>query len=446
MRPGRIVFHLDSGSIWYVRDSMTSPFEIPYASIPTSAWPFVPVLGRLSLAVAIGVFIGLERELNGKVGVRTFALTALLGCLAGLVGPPLPAIALALVALFILIMNWREWTVRAKLVLTTSVALPIVALCGVLCGQGHLFTPVAAGVFVAALLAWKQPLTGFAHGITEKEVRAAILLAILSVIVLPVLPDHPVDPWGLIDPRSNWISVVIIAGLGFVNYILMRLLGPRGMEITAFFGGLVNSRKVVVELITRLRESGDELLPVACRGLMLATGAMALRNTLIVAMLARAAAPRCAVPMGLMVLASGLLWKLQPQPPRTDHAKALALESPFSLSAALQFGAVFLVLNILGALAQRHAGSASFYLVSALGGLLSSGSSIASAATLINHGEIPVQTGVNGIVISSVVSILINIPLVGRLAAPVRFKRRLMMALVLIAVAGCAGIAAVSAM
>jgi uncharacterized membrane protein (DUF4010 family) len=420
---------------------MTSPFEISCPTLPTAPWPFVPVLGRLSLAIAIGVFIGLERELNGKVGVRTFALTALLGCLAGLVGHPLPAIVLALVALFILIMNWREWSVRAKLVMTTSVALPIVALCGVLCGQGHLFTPVAAGVFAAALLAWKKPLTGFAHGITEKEVRAAVLLAILSVIVLPVLPDHPVDPWGLIDPRSNWISVVIIAGLGFVNYILMRLLGPRGMEITAFFGGLVNSRKVVVELVTRVRESGAALLPVAYRGLLLATGAMALRNALIVAMLARAAAPRCAVPMGLMLLASGLLWKLHPAPVRADGARALALESPFSLSAALQFGAVFLVLNVLGALAQRYAGAASFYFVSALGGLLSSGSSIASAATLINHGEISVRTGVNGIVISSVVSILINIPLVSRLAAPAGFRRRLMLALGLIGLAGCAGIA-----
>ncbi len=403
------------------------------------AWPFVPVLGRLTLAIAIGVFIGLERELNGKVGVRTFALTALLGCLSGLVGHPLPAIMLGLVAVFIVIMNWREWSVRAKLVLTTSVALPIVAVCGVLCGLGHLFTPVAAGVFAAALLAWKKPLTGFAHGITEKEIRAAILLAILSVIVLPVLPDHPVDPWRLIDPRSNWISVVIIAALGFVNYILMRLLGPRGMEITAFFGGLVNSRKVVVELVSRLRENGAALMPVAYRGLMLATGAMALRNALVVAMLARAAAPRCAVPMGLMLLASGLLWRLHPEPEKADHPRALSLESPFSLTAALQFGAVFLVLNVLGALAQRHAGAASFYLVSAMGGLVSSGSSIASAATLVSQGELSVRIGVNGILISSVVSILINIPLVARMAADAGFKRRLMFGLVLIAGAGTAG-------
>jgi uncharacterized membrane protein (DUF4010 family) len=295
-------------------------------------------------------------------------------------------------------------------------------------------------VLAAALLAWKRPIIGFVRGITEKEVRAAILLAILTVIVLPVLPNHPVDPWGLVDPRSNWVSVVIIAALGFVNYILMRLLGPRGMEITAFFGGLVNSRKVVVELITRLRESGEVLIPVAYRGMMLATAAMALRNVLVVLMLAPQAALRCLVPLGLMLLASACFFRLHPAAASSDAPPSLDLESPFRLSAALEFGAVFLGLNVLGALAHRYFGSASFYFVSAIGGLLSSGSSIASAATLIAHHEVSIVTGVNGIVISSVTSILVNIPLVGKMAADAGFKRRLTLALVLIAAAALAGI------
>ena len=403
------------------------------------AWPFVMVLGRFGLAVAIGIFVGLERELNGKVGSRTFALTALLSCMGGLMGPPMPVAALGFVAIMILVMNWRLWMLRSKLALTTSVALVIVGFCGVLCGEGHLFTPVAGGVIAAALLAWKRPIIGFVRGITEKEVRAAILLAILTVIVLPVLPSHPVDPWGLIDPRSNWVSVVVIAGLGFVNYILLRLLGPRGMEITAFFGGLVNSRKVVVELITRLRENGGVLLPVVHKGLMLATAAMTLRNLLIVVILAPQSATRILIPLGLMLLMSGLLWCLQAPGPKAGDAGTLSLESPFSLTAALQFGAVFLGLNVLGALAQRHFGTGSFYFVSMLGGLLSSGSSIASAATLINHRELSILVGVNGIVLSSLASILINVPLITHLSAEAGFKRRLILDLALIAAAGLVG-------
>ncbi len=410
------------------------------ANFIAQSWSFVAVLSRLGLAVAVGLFVGLERELSGKVGSRTFALAALLGSLGGLMGSPMPVVALSFVAIMIVVMNWREMMVRSKLVLTTSVALAVVTFCGVLCGEGHLFTPVAGGVIVAALLAWKRPIIGFVHGITEKEVRAAILLAILTVIVFPVLPNHPVDPWGLIDPRSNWVSVVIIAALGFVNYILLRLLGPRGMEITAFFGGLVNSRKVVVELITRLRENGEVLLPVVHKGLMLATAAMALRNILIILILAPQTAVRILIPLGLMLLMSGLLWRIKAPAPMADDAHTLSLESPFSLTAALQFGAVFLGLNVLGALAQRHFGSGSFYFVSALGGLLSSGSSIASAATLINHNEISILTGVNGIVISSVTSILINVPLITKMSAEAKFKRKLMFDLALIAAAGLAGV------
>ena len=80
----------------------------------------------------------------------------------------------------------------------------------------------------AALLAWKEPISGFVHVLSVKELRAAILLAVLTCVILPALPAEPVDPWGLVEPRSNWASVVLIAGIGFVNYILLRLLGPGG--------------------------------------------------------------------------------------------------------------------------------------------------------------------------------------------------------------------------
>ena len=161
---------------------------------------------------------------------------------------------------------------QKQLALTTSTALTIVGFAGILCGQGHIFTPVVVGVITAALLAWKQPISGFVSGLSDNELRSAILLAVLTFVIFPVLPAHPIDPWGLIEPQSNWASVIIIAAIGFINYILMKLLGPRGMEITAFFGGLVNSRKVVVELASRLQEVGPSLSPSVYRGIMLATG------------------------------------------------------------------------------------------------------------------------------------------------------------------------------
>ena len=420
---------------------MTQPEDVSTLLNSATSWPFVPVLTRIGLAIGIGLFIGLEREHSNKAGVRTFTVVALLGCLGGLINEAFAAIALAYVGIFVAFMNYRQMQVKGSLVLTTSSALAVVAFCGVLCGQGHVFTPVVAGVITAALLAWKQPISGFVGGLSDKELRSAILLAILTFVIYPILPNQPVDPWGLVTPKENWASVIIIAAIGFVNYVLLKLLGPKGMEITAFFGGLVNSRKVVVELTGRLKESGPVLQYSVYRGIMLATGAMVLRNGLIVAVLATQAATRCAIPLVLMLLASAILWRLH-VPPKTDAPgpEGLSLESPFKISAALKFGLVFLLLNVVGALAQRSFGASSFYFVSIAGGLLSSGSSIASAATLMNSHEISVPVGINGIVLSTLTSIIINIPLILGITNDPVFKRKVSFALAGIALIGLVGV------
>jgi uncharacterized membrane protein (DUF4010 family) len=419
---------------------MGAPEDVASSLWQVSHWPFVPVLTRLGLAVAIGLFIGLEREHHGKNGVRTFALTALLGCLGGLMGTLFSGIAMGFVVMMAVAMNWRQMMLQKQLALTTSTALTIVGFAGILCGEGHIFTPVVVGVVTAALLAWKQPISGFVSGLSDNELRSAILLAVLTFVIFPVLPAHPVDPWGLIEPQSNWASVIIIAAIGFINYILMKLFGPRGMEITAFFGGLVNSRKVVVELASRLQEVGPSLSPSVYRGIMLATGAMVLRNGLIVLVLASQAVTACAIPLTLMLLISAVLWRRYPEQAGVGGIPPLSLESPFKLSAALKFGLVFLVLNVVGGLAQRNFGPASFYFVSMAGGLLSSASSIASAATLITHHEISATTGVNGIILSSLTSILINVPLIRSMTKEAPFRRKACLGLALVAVVGLVGV------
>jgi uncharacterized membrane protein (DUF4010 family) len=404
-------------------------------------WPVIPVVSRMGMAAAMGIFIGLEREHSQKTGVRTFALSALVGCLGGMMGDLFAAIALGFVGLGVIGMNYRQMARETKLALTTSSALVVVTFAGVLFGQGQVFAPAAAGILTAALLAWKAPIERFAVGISDSELRSAILLAILTFVIFPVLPSHPVDPWGLIEPRSNWASVIIIAGIGFINYIMMRLIGPRGMEITAFFGGLVNSRKVIVELGLRLRAGGTALLHSARRGIMLATGAMIIRNGVIVAVLAAPATLRCAIPLSLMLLVSAAFWWRLPPVGNDGHpAPILDLESPFKLSAALKFGLVFLALDVTGALAQRYFGTASFYFVSAAGGLLSSASAIAAAATLMARHEITTATGVNGATLACLTSVLSNIPLIQALMPEKSLRRKTNLALVAIAAAGLAGL------
>ena len=137
------------------------------------------------------------------------------------------------------------------------------AFAGVLVGKGHTFTPTALGVVTAALLAWKQPLTGFSRALTESELRSAILFAILAFIVYPVLPTGTIDPWGLIEPRAAWVTVILVAALGFANYVLLRMYGARGIELTGFLGGLINSTVTVTELSDRMQRTRADSLSMS---------------------------------------------------------------------------------------------------------------------------------------------------------------------------------------
>jgi uncharacterized membrane protein (DUF4010 family) len=329
------------------------------------------------------------------------------------------------------------------LLLTTSAALIIVGFCGVLCGKGHTFTPVATAVITAALLAWKQPITGFATGLSDIELRSAVLLAILSFIVYPVLPAHPVDPYGLVQLQETWAIVLLIAALGFVNYVLWKIYGPRSIDFTSFLGGLVNSTAAVAELSSRVREAGEGFVKLAYRGVVLATGAMLLRNSLLLAILAVQAFTYSLVPMLLMLATTAILLRFgagiaigtTSEPPPD-----LKLELPFSLKAALKFGVVFLALNVAGVLAQRSLGIFGFYAVSIAGGLLSSASAVAVAGTAAAHHQVPFRVAANGAVLASLTSVLINIPLVARAGGQLRLTKTLTRALLIVIALGVFGL------
>jgi uncharacterized membrane protein (DUF4010 family) len=408
-----------------------------------SHWPFLPTLVRLALALGTGAFVGLEREHRGKAGARTFTFASLIGCLGGLLGNSYALLAITVIGLFVCFLNFREWKLHQSLLLTTSAALVIVGFCGVLCGKGHTFTPVATAVITAALLAWKQPITGFATGLSDIELRSAVLLAILSFIVYPVLPAHPVGPYGLIQPQETWATVLLIAALGFVNYVLWKIYGPRSIDITSFLGGLVNSTAAVAELSSRVREAGEGFVKLAYRGVVLATGAMLLRNSLILAILAVQAFTYSLIPMLIMLATTAILLRFGAGVATSTASEPppdLKLEQPFSLKVALKFGVVFLVLSVAGVLAQRSLGVFGFYAVSIAGGLLSSASSVAAAGTAAAHHQVSFRVAANGAVLASLTSVLINIPLVARGGGQPRLTKILARALLIVIAFGVFGV------
>lgn len=385
--------------------------------LPLQEWPYPLTLGRLMLALALGLFVGLERERRGKEsGLRTFGFAALLGCLGGLLGDAYALTSLFFLIVLVVLLNLQTLRANQGTELTTSTALMLVGMTGILCGQGHRFTPVAVAVATAALLAWKERLAGFSLHLSETELRSAILLAILTFVIYPALPIGSIDPWHILAPREALITVILIAGIGFVNYILWKIYGTRGIELTGFLGGLVNSTVAVSELAARVKESDGQLAAVAYRGSLLATAAMLVRNTVILALLAPYALIAAALAhLCMLVACAGLiLLDRRTTTPSPVDVPRLHFESPFSLQAALRYGFIFLLLQVAAVLAQQALGQVGVYMTSFLGGVVSSASAVAAAASLSAQGSMPNIVAGTSAVIASLTSALVNLPLIFR--------------------------------
>lgn len=345
--------------------------------------------------------------------MRTFAFVSLMGGLGGLLGDSFALLCFAMLGVLVGFLNVETMRQGEGSELTTSAALLVTGLAGILCGQGHTLTPAAVAVIAAALLAWKRTLTGFSVDLNESELRAAILLGILAFVVYPGLPEGSIDPWGAIDPRAAWITVILIAGIGFVNYILWKIFGARGVEVGGFLGGLVNSSVTVSELAARVRETHGSLATVAARSILLATAAMLIRNSVLLGLLAPNVLVKSLLPHGMMLVGCLVLFVLLPMSRSEEPLQPpLNLSSPFSLPSALKFGLFFLLLQLAGVIAQRYLGQLGFYVISFLGGLFSSSSAVAAAAALAVNGSVSPAVAGASAVIASLASVLVNVPLV----------------------------------
>ena len=391
---------------------------VQQAPIPS---PVIAV--QLAAALGIGMLIGIEREwANKEFGLRSFAFVSLLGMIAAHLPDSVATVAFAGVLLLIAIAQLNNFRAGRSIELNTSIALLLVFGGGYLVGSGHVFTPVAASVVVTMLLTWKVEMKRFAGGLSLNEIRSAVLLGLLGFVIYPVMPDRFVDPWNLVNPRQAWITVIIIAGIGFFNYVLLKIYGTRGVYFSGFLGGLVNSSAAAAQLAGPL---GKNAVPtnVAVAALLLTIVAMFARNLIILAILS----PSAVISAAGSLVVMGLIAALFARHARTRAGGAVAevqLESPVSMSYVLEFSALFLMIQILARLGERHLGKFGFLMISTLGGFVSSASTSAAAANMVTHGRVAPELAGSGVVLASVASALINLPIIQRNARnPVLFRR-----------------------
>jgi uncharacterized membrane protein (DUF4010 family) len=253
------------------------------------------------------------------------------------------------------------------------------------------------------LLAWKVELWKFAGGVTIDELRSAVLLGLIGLVIYPVLPDRFVDRWQLVNLRQAWVTVVVIAGIAFVNYVLLRLYSGRGLYWTAVLGGLVNSNAAIAELMSV--GAGEQAVPVV----LLVTLAMFLRNMAILALFAPKALFTAVGPLVAMACVSLLL---RTEKRDDEPGRELSLSSPISLRRVLSYGILFLTIQVFGTLAQREFGNLGLIVASAIGGLASSASATAAAANLALSTTISPELAGTAAVVASIASALTNLPLV----------------------------------
>jgi uncharacterized membrane protein (DUF4010 family) len=349
----------------------------------------------LTTALGIGLLVGLERERRkgegpsrGPAGIRTFALASLLGGVSLTLAVPGLFVAIAIcVGLLVAVAYARSRPTDPGL--TTEVALVVTFLLGALAvRQPALASGIA--VLVTILLAARTRLHRFARDVlSEREIHDGLLFAAAALVVLPLAPDRPVDPFGVLVPRKVWFLVVLVMAVGSAGYVAVRTLGARaGLPLSGFAGGFVSSAATIGSMGQRAKETPALLRP-AVSGAVLSTVATIVQLAIVLAAVDPRVLRALAAPLafaGVVAVGYGVAFAL-----RVGKVPAGAKADPghaFDLRAAIVFAAVVAGLLVLAALARERLGSGGVVLATAVAGFADAHAAAISAASLSAAGKI----------------------------------------------------------
>lgn len=399
-------------------------------------------------ALCIGALVGVERthHLQGQggslAGIRTFMLFAVFGALASWLAKVMQSsavfvgglLSVTLVVLAGYVMQRRKN--EDAVGVTTEMAAIVVYVLGALTVFGSSIIAVALAIVTASLLAMKASLHAAVSKVSRDELTATLRLLFASFIVLPLLPNRPVDPWGALNPFKLWMLVILISAISMVGYVAVRIVGAsRGTLLTGLFGGLVSSTAVTLTFARQSREE-PELANDFVTGTLIAWTVMFVRIIVLVGILSWPLLFQVAWPLGLMafgglamvILALRGYWRHA-----TDAPHELSLKNPFRLRAAIQFAAIFAVMLVVSKLVQRYAPGQGLYWFSAIAGSTDADAIVLSLTELYTKNEVSSLIVTRGIVIAAIANTLIKLVLISSLGSLKTARRMVPATIVLVA-------------
>jgi uncharacterized membrane protein (DUF4010 family) len=336
-----------------------------------------PALTALAAAIASGLLIGMERGWSQRerpdgsriAGIRTFGLLGLIGGLAGQI-PDIMAAALALATGLVIVSGYRA-TIRSDAVsATTAISALLTFAVGMIAVRQSPTVALAAAAATFGLLSARRSLHGLLRGLEESEIDAVARFVLVALVVLPVLPDADVGPYGAWNPRRIWLVVVMVTGLSFAGYAAAKRFGAeRGILVVAICGAIVSSTAVTADYARRLRSQPEDRNALNA-GIALASIVMFVRVQVLTAILVPRALPTLALAMAPATLVAGgfalLAWLRQRHAP----APPVKLGNPFDFAPALMLAGLVAVLSLVARWALARFGADEMAVVLAITGMM----------------------------------------------------------------------------
>lgn len=384
----------------------------------------ITILWNLLTALGIGLLIGIERGWNGRLedegdrvaGIRTFSLVGLFGGIwtevSSLMNEWVLAIGFLAFTALVITSYIIEATVNEDkdLGITTEVALLLTFSLSSWAAFGYHLYALGATVIVITLLSLKPTLHSWLNKIEVKEIYAGIKLLIITVILLPLLPNEGYGPWEAINPHWIWWMVVLISGLSFIGYILIKYLGEnKGTMLTAITGGLASSTAVTLSLAQFARQQQKVISRIFVAGTLVASSIMFIRVAIEVAVVNSELLLPLSVPLTTMFVLSlaGGFWLWRRHQQVEGKQPPIEIKNPLQFFTALQFGLLLGVILLLATAMEEWYGDEGIYLLALFSGLMDVDAITLSLAHMADNGTNPNVANL-GIIIAVITNTIVK--------------------------------------